>query len=80
MVQAGVVQVTLMGEPPLMGVAMTVYEVAPDTGVSVTSAELGLVGEAVMIAGTPSAGVEACRGADGGVVLPAESLATTWTS
>ena len=66
-----------MGEPPLMGVAVMVYEVAPDTGVSVTSAKVGLTGEAVMIAGTPNAGVVACRGADGDVVLPAESLATT---
>ena len=80
MVQAGVAQVILMGDPPLTGVAVTMYEVAPDTGVSVTPIELGLVGVAAMIAGTPSLGVVACTGADGGVILPAESLATTWTS
>jgi hypothetical protein len=53
--------------------------VAPDTGVTVTSAVVGLVGKAVMIAGAPSAGVLACAGADGGVALPPESVATTWT-
>ena len=53
--------------------------VAPDTGVTVTSAVVGLVGEAVMIAGAPSAGVLVCAGADGGVALPPESVATTWT-
>jgi hypothetical protein len=52
----------------------------PDTGVTVTSAVVGLVGEADMIAGAPSAGVLACVGADGGVAWPPESVATTWMS
>ena len=65
------------GEPPPTGAAVTVKWVAPDTGVSVTTAVVGLVGEADMIAGTPRGGVLACAGADGGVGLPPESVATT---
>ena len=59
-------------EPPPAGEAVTENRVAPDTGVSVTSAGVELVGEADMIAGTPRAGVLASEGADGGVALPLE--------
>ena len=74
---AGVEHAMTEGEPPPTGAAVTVNSVAPDTGVSVTSAVVGLVGDADMIAGTPSGGVLACAGADGGVALLPESVATT---
>jgi hypothetical protein len=67
------------GEPPSIGAAVTVKWVAPGTGVSVTTAVVGLVGEADIIAGTPRGGVLACAGADGGVGLPPESVATIST-
>ena len=67
------------GELPSIGAAVTVNRVPPDTGVRVTSAVVGLVGEADMIAGTPRGGVLACAGADGGVGLPPESVATIST-
>ena len=78
-VHAGVEHATTEAEPPPAGEAVTVNRVAPDTGVSVTSAVVELVGVADMIAGTPRAGVLASAGADGGVALPPESVATTWT-